>query len=217
MSAEILFELIGSTGETIYMVFLSGILSFLGGLPLGVLLFVTQPKRLLAYPLLNKFLALLVNITRSIPFIILMLAIIPFTRLLVGTSIGTNAAIVPLTLAAIPFFARMVENSLNELSPGLLELGQSLGASPYQIIHAILLTEGMPSIVNSLTITFINLVGYSAMAGAIGGGGLGDLAIRYGYQRFDISVMLITIAILIGLVQAIQYGGDQWVKRISHR
>ena len=215
MSTDLLFELTTSTGQTFYMVGVSGILAFLAGLPLGVLLFITRVNQLWPLPWLNKCLAMIVNATRSVPFIILMLAIIPLTRLLVGTSIGTNAAIVPLTLAAIPFFARMVENSFNELSPGLIEAGQAMGASSYQIIHSILLAEARPGIINSLTITLINLVAYSAMAGAVGGGGLGDLAIRYGYQRFDISVMLATIAILIVLVQTIQYIGDRWVGRVS--
>lgn len=216
MSMDLLFELITSTGQTLYMVGVSGALTFLAGLPLGVLLFITRTNQLLPRPWLNKCLAMVINVARSVPFIILMLAIIPLTRFLVGTSIGTNAAIVPLTLAAIPFFARMVENSLNELSAGLTEAGQAMGASSYQIIHSILFTEAMPGIINSLTITLINLVAYSAMAGAVGGGGLGDLAIRYGYQRFDISVMLATIAILIALVQAMQYIGDRWVRQFSH-
>ncbi|WP_126322723.1 methionine ABC transporter permease [Candidatus Rickettsiella viridis] len=216
MSMDLLFELMNATAETLYMVLLSGSLAFILGLPLGVLLFVTRPNKLLPHPLLNRCLAMLINITRSIPFIILMVAIIPLTRLLVGTSIGTNAAIVPLSLAAIPFFARMVENSLNELSPGLIEAGQAMGASSFQLIQAILLAEARPGIINSLTITLINLVAYSAMAGAVGGGGLGDLAIRYGYQRFDMGVMLATIVILIAFVQGIQYVGDRWVKRVSH-
>ena len=216
MSMELLFELLTATWQTLYMVAASGALAFVVGLPLGILLFVTRSNQLLSHPWLNKCLSMLVNVTRSIPFIILMLAIIPLTRLLVGTSIGTNAAIVPLTLAATPFFARMVENSLNELSPGLIEAGQAIGASPFQIIRSILVAEAMPGIVNSLTITLISLVAYSAMAGAVGGGGLGDLAIRYGYQRFNISVMLATIVILIALVQIIQYSGDSWVKRVSH-
>ena len=216
MSMDLLFELMNATSETVMMVLLSGALAFILGLPLGVLLFVTRPNKLLPHPLFNRCLAMLINITRSIPFIILMLAIIPLTRLLVGTSIGTNAAIVPLSLAAIPFFARMVENSLNELSPGLIEAGQAMGASPYQLVRSILLAEARPGIINSLTITLINLVAYSAMAGAVGGGGLGDLAIRYGYQRFDMGVMLATIVILIAFVQGIQYVGDRWVKRFSH-
>lgn len=217
MSTDLWFELLRSSGETLYMVLASGALAFIVGLPLGILLFITRPHKLLPSPLLNKALATLINITRSIPFIILMLTLIPLTRLLVGTSIGTNAAIVPLSLAAIPFFARMLENNLNALSPGLIETGLAMGATTYQVIYSILLAEARPGIINSLTITLINLVAYSAMAGAVGGGGLGDLAIRYGYQRFDAQVMLATIVILIVLVQTIQYMGDAWVKRFSHR
>jgi len=199
------------------MVLISGVLAFVVGLPIGILLFVTQTNKLIPHPLLNKCLATVINITRSIPFIILMLAIIPLTRLLLGTSIGTNAAIVPLTLAAIPFFARMIENSFNELSPGLVEAGLAMGASPYQVVRFILLAEATPGIINSMSITLINLLAYSAMAGAVGGGGLGDLAIRYGYQRFNISVMLVTIVVLVALVQCIQYTGDRWVKRFTHQ
>jgi D-methionine transport system permease protein len=216
MSTDLLFELLTATGETLYMVFLSGVITFFAGLPLGILLFTTRPNKLFPHPLLNQCLATLINVTRSIPFIILMLAIIPLTRVLVGTSIGTNAAVVPLSLAAIPFFARMVENTLNELSPGLIETGQAMGGSSYQVIRYLLLAEAMPGIVNSLSITLINLVAYSAMAGAVGGGGLGDLAIRYGYQRFNVSIMLLTLVILIALVQIIQYTGDRWVKRLMH-
>ncbi|MFZ0219553.1 MAG: methionine ABC transporter permease [Candidatus Aquirickettsiella sp.] len=216
MSMNLLFELLTSTWETIYMVLVSGILAMLLGLPLGVLLFSTRQANLLPMPLLNKILSLMVNMARSIPFIILMLAIIPFTRLLIGTSIGTSAAIVPLTLATVPFFARMIENNLNQLPPGLIETGLAMGATPWQLIPAILLIEALPGILGTLTTTFITLIGYSAMAGAVGGGGLGDLAIRYGYQRFDARVMLITIVILIVLVQGMQHLGDYWTKRLNH-
>lgn len=216
MSTNLLFELLLSTGETLYMVFASGLLAMLLGLPLGVLLFSTRQTNLLPMPLLNKSLSLMVNMARSIPFIILMLAIIPITRLLVGTSIGTSAAIVPLSLAAIPFFARMIENNLNQLPSGLIETGLAMGATTWQLIPAILLTEALPGMVGTLTTTLITLIGYSAMAGAVGGGGLGDLAIRYGYQRFDASVMILTIVILIVLVQGIQHLGDYWAKRLNH-
>lgn len=216
MSMNLLFEFFLSTAETLYMVFTSGLLAMLFGLPLGVLLFSTRQTHLLSMPLFNKSLSLMVNIARSIPFIILMLAIIPLTRWLVGTSIGTSAAIVPLSLAAIPFFARMVENNLNQLPPGLIETGLAMGATPWQLISAILLTEALPGIVGTMTTTLITLIGYSAMAGSIGGGGLGDLAIRYGYQRFDANVMIMTIVILIALVQGIQHLGDYWVKRLNH-
>lgn len=217
MSMNLLFELLKSTWETLYMVFASGVLAMLIGLPLGVILFSTRQTNFLYKPLLNKSLAILVNILRSIPFIILMLAIIPFTRLIVGTSIGTTAAIVPLTIATIPFFARMIENNLNQLPPGLIETGLAMGASNLQLIRAILLSEALPGIVGTMTTTLITLIAYSAMAGAVGGGGLGDLAIRYGYQRFDIKVMLATIIILISLVQAIQHLGDYCVRRLTSR
>lgn len=216
MSTNLLFELLIATGETLYMVLVSGLLALIFGLTLGVLLFSTRQTNLLPMPLLNKTLSLMVNMARSIPFIILMLAIIPFTRFLVGTSIGTSAAIVPLTLATVPFFARMLENNLNQLPPGLIETGLAMGATTWQLIPAILLTEALPGTVGTLTTTFITLIGYSAMAGAVGGGGLGDLAIRYGYQRFNVGVMLMTILILIALVQGIQYLGDYWAKRLNH-
>lgn len=217
MSTNLWFELLTATGETLTIVLVSGLLALLLGLPLGVLLFSTRQPNLLPMPLLNKSLSFIVNMTRSIPFIILMLAVIPFTRLLVGTSIGTSAAIVPLTLATVPFFARMLENNLNQLPSGLIETGLAMGATTWQLIPAILLTEALPGMVSTLTTTFITLIGYSAMAGTVGGGGLGDLAIRYGYQRFDASVMIMTILILIALVQAIQHLGDYWEKRLNHR
>jgi D-methionine transport system permease protein len=216
MSTNLLFELLTATGETLAMVFISGLLAMLLGLPLGVLLFSTRQPNLLRMPFLNKSLSLIVNMARSIPFIILMLAIIPFTRLLVGTSIGTSAAIVPLTLATLPFFARMIENNLNQLPVGLIETGLAMGATTWQLIPGILLTEALPGMIGTLTTTFITLIGYSAMAGAVGGGGLGDLAIRYGYQRFDAGVMILTILILIALVQGIQHLGDYWAKRLNH-
>jgi D-methionine transport system permease protein len=198
------------------MVLVSGLLAILFGLPLGVLLFATRQTNLLPMPLLNKSLSLIVNMARSIPFIILMLAIIPVTRFIVGTSIGTSAAIVPLSLAAMPFFARMLENNLNQLPPGLIETGLAMGATTWQLIPAILLTEALPGIVGTLTTTLITLIGYSAMAGAVGGGGLGDLAIRYGYQRFDAMIMIFTIVILIVLVQGIQHIGEYWTRRLNH-
>ena len=211
------FDLLNGTIETLYMVFTAGIFAVLLGLPLGILLFITQPKRLLPHALLNKSLALLVDVTRSIPFIILMLTIIPLTRWLVGSSIGTTAAIVPLSLAAIPFIARLTETSLATITPGLIEAGQAMGASRLQIVFFILLPEARPALIDSFTTTLINLVGYSAMAGAIGGGGLGDLAIRYGYQRFNLTVLLTTLVILITLVQMIQCTGSCLAKRFTRQ
>lgn len=195
--------------ETLYMVAVSGGVSFLIGIPLGVLLYVTRVGRILENSLANWVLGSLVNAGRSIPFIILMVAIIPLTRLITGTSIGTTAAIVPLTIAAIPFVARIAEGALNEVPSGLVEAAQAMGASPLQIISRVLLPEARPGLINGMTITLVTLVSYSAMAGAIGGGGLGDLGIRYGYQRFDGVIMLATVVVLIALVQLLQSVGDR--------
>jgi D-methionine transport system permease protein len=216
MSQTLLLLLLEATLQTLYMVAVAGLIATLVGLPLGVLLYVTRRKNIYDKPWLHKSLAALINVTRSIPFIILMIAVIPFTRLLVGTSIGTNAAIVPLALAAMPFVARIVENALVEINAGLIEAATAMGATPIQIIRKVLLPEAWPNIINGLTLTIVSLIGYSAMAGAVGGGGLGDLAIRYGYQRFDLTVMVVTIVIMIALVQTVQFGGEQLVKKFSH-
>ncbi|MDI3281109.1 MAG: methionine ABC transporter permease [Bacillota bacterium] len=199
------------------MVGFSTILATLGGLPLGVLLVVTAEGHILSHPLLNRILGSLVNVGRSIPFIILMVAIIPFTRLVVGTSIGTSAAMVPLTVAAIPFVARLVESALREVDYGVVEAAQAMGATPWQIITRVLLPEALPSLLLAVTITTINLIGYSAMAGAVGGGGLGDLAVRYGYQRFRVDIMLLTVLVLILLVQCLQALGDLGARLVDRR
>lgn len=217
MNAAALNMLWTATQETLLMVGAATVLAVLGGLPLGILLAATAPEGILENSWLNRVLGAAVNIGRSIPFIILMVAIIPFTRRVVGTSIGTTAAIVPLTIAAIPFFARLVEGALKEVDPGVIEAAQSMGTTPFQIIFKILLPEALPSLVLAVTVTAVNLVGYSAMAGAIGGGGLGDLAIRYGYQRFRGDVMLQTIAILVVLVQGVQMLGDKLAQRLYQR
>ncbi|MDD1794409.1 ABC transporter permease [Enterovibrio makurazakiensis] len=209
--------LIDALGQTLTMVFVSGFIGFVFGIPLGVLLHLSKPRGLLENKLLNRSLGAVVNIGRSIPFIILLVAIIPFTRLVVGSSIGTAAAIVPLIVGAIPFIARLVEGALIEVPSGLVEAAQAMGATPLQIIRKVLLPEALPGIVNSVTITLVTLVSYSAMAGAVGGGGLGDVGIRYGYQRFDGTVMMITIVMLVILVQLIQSAGDYFVKRVDHR
>ncbi|MGQ7248945.1 methionine ABC transporter permease [Halomonas sp. V046] len=217
MSSAMLNLILEATLDTLYMVALSGVISAALGIPLGVLLYVTRPRQILAQPVLNGALSLITNVGRSIPFIILMVAIIPFTRMLVGSSIGTNAAAVPLTIAAIPFIARLVEGALNELSPGLVEAAQSMGATPWQIITKVLLPEARGGIFTALTVTAVTLVSYSAMAGAVGGGGLGDLGIRYGYNRFNPTIMLITVAILVVMVQAFQSLGDTLVRRSNHK
>ncbi|GHA59902.1 methionine ABC transporter permease [Photobacterium aphoticum] len=209
--------LIDALGQTLVMVLASGIIGFLIGIPVGVALHLTKENGLLANRNVNRILSVITNIGRSIPFIILLVAIIPFTRFVVGSSIGTAAAIVPLTVGAIPFIARLVEGALLEVPSGLVEAAQAMGATPGQIIRKVLLPEALPGIVNAVTITLVTLVSYSAMAGTVGGGGLGDVGIRYGYQRFDGTVMLITVIMLVILVQAIQSLGDYWVKRLDHR
>ncbi len=217
MSEAMINLLLQALGETLLMVLASALFSGLIGIPLGVALHVTKSGQILQHPLLNRVLGAIINLGRSVPFIILLVAIIPLTRLIVGTSIGTVAAIVPLTVGAIPFVARLIEGALIEVPSGLVEAAQAMGAKPLQIIQKVLLPEALPGILNSLTITLVTLVNYSAMAGAIGGGGLGDVGIRYGYQRFDPLVMLITVAILVILVQLIQSLGDRLVKQVDHR
>jgi len=217
MSSEMIQLLWSSLLETILMVGVSGLIGALFGIPLGIALHVSDPASILPHPYLNKILGISVNAVRSTPFIILLVAVIPVTRLLTGSSIGTAAAIVPLTIAAAPFVARLVESALREVDPGLIEAAQAMGATHAQIIRKVLLPEALPGIVAGLTITFVSLVGFSAMAGAIGGGGLGDLGIRYGYQRFLPEVMLLVVLVLILFVQAVQSLGDQLVRRISHR
>lgn len=204
-------------GETVYMVVVSMAIATALGVPLGVLLNVTSSGQILESPMLNRVIGSIVNAIRSIPFIILMVAIIPLTRFLVGTAIGTTAAMVPLVIASVPFIGRQVETSLKEVPYGLIEAAQAMGATPYQIITKVLLPESMPSIVAQLTTVIIALVGESAMAGAIGGGGLGDLAIRYGYQRFRPDIMLATVVILIVLVQAVQFAGNTLARRLNKR
>ena len=209
MSADLLPLLTKALGETVYMVIVSMIVASLIGIPLGVLLATTAKGQILECLPLCRAIGAVVNALRSIPFIILMVAIIPFTRFIVGTSIGTTAAMVPLVLAPIPFIGRQVETSLREVPAGLVEAALSMGATPLQIVRRVLLPEAMPSIVAQLTTVIIALVGESAMAGAIGGGGLGDLAIRYGYQRFRPDIMIATVIILIVLVQIVQFLGNR--------
>ena len=195
------------------MVLASTILATLIGVPLGVILTVTRKNHILPNAPVNSVLGAIVNATRSTPFIILMVAIIPLTRLLVGSSIGTTASIVPLTISAAPFIARIIESSLLEIDHGVIEAAQAMGANPMQIIRKVLLPEALHSIVLGITLAVIALIGYSAMAGTLGG--LGDLAIRYGYQRFQMDVMLITVVVLIVMVQSIQSLGDYFSKKLN--
>ena len=217
MSSELVKLFFDSFLETLLMVGLSGLIGAVLGIPLGVTLNVTEAHGILPHPLFNRTMGLIVNAVRSTPFIILLVAVIPFTRLVTGSSIGTAAAIVPLTIAATPFVARLVESALREVDAGLIEAAQAMGATNAQIIRKVLLPEAFPGIVAGLTITLISLVGYSAMAGAVGGGGLGDLGIRYGYQRFLPEVMIAVVLILIAFVQLVQSLGDRLVLRVSHR
>lgn len=203
--------------ETIYMVPVSTVLAYLFGIPLGIILVITSPGHIAENKLINAVLGFIVNIFRSIPFIILSVFLIPFTKWIVGTFIGTTAVIVPLTVAAIPFVARMVESSLKEIPWGVIEAALAMGASPMQIIRKVLIPESKPSLVLGATITTITLIGYSAMAGFVGGGGLGDIAMRYGFYRYETELMLIVIVVLILLVQALQMIGDLIAARLDKR
>ena len=217
MLSESLPLLTKALGETVYMVVVSMAIATAIGVPLGVLLNVTGKGQILESATFNRVIGSIVNAIRSIPFIILMVAIIPLTRFLVGTAIGTTAAMVPLVIASVPFIGRQVETSLKEVPYGLIEAALSMGATPLQIITRVLLPESMPSIVAQLTTVIIALVGESAMAGAIGGGGLGDLAIRYGYQRFRPDIMLATVVILIVLVQMVQFAGNTLARSLNKK
>jgi D-methionine transport system permease protein len=217
MSSELLSLLWTSLLETLEMVGISGLIGAVFGIPLGVALHITGPQGVRPQRWFNVAAGLVVNAVRSTPFIILLVAVIPFTRYIVGSSIGTAAAVVPLAIAAIPFVARLVENALREVDPGLVETAQAMGATQFQIIVKVLLPESFPGILAGLTVTFVSLVGYSAMAGAIGGGGLGDLGIRYGYQRFLPEVMALVVLVLIVFVQLVQSAGDRLVLKISHQ
>ncbi len=217
LSPVILGLVLDATLDTLWMVALSAAIATLIGLPLGVFLATSGRGELFAAPAANRALGFVVNATRSTPFIILVVAIIPFTRLLVGTSIGTKAAIVPLTIAAAPFVARLVEGAIREVDAGLVEAARAMGASPLQIVLKVLVPEALPAIVLSLTLAIVSLLGFSAMVGAVGGGGLGDLGIRYGYQRFMPDVMALVVVVLIVLVQLVQSTGDRLSRRLNKR
>jgi D-methionine transport system permease protein len=206
-------EIAAATADTLTMLGASLLFTVLLGLPLGVLLYISAPGQLRERPRLYALLSFLVNVLRSLPFVILLIVLIPFTLLLVGTSIGVAGAIVPLVVGAVPFFGRLVENVLREVDRGVIEASQSMGARLPQIVHKVLLPEALPGLIGALTVTAVALVGYTAMSGVIGGGGLGDLAVRYGYQRFQTQVMIVTVVLLLLLVQALQSAGDRLVRR----
>mgnify|MGYP000996442562 FL=1 len=217
MSPEIIRLIVESTLDTLAMVGLAGLFGTALGVPLGIFLATSRAGELFAAPVANRVVGVIVNATRSTPFIILVVAIVPFTRLVVGTSIGTAAATVPLTIAAIPFIARVIEAAIREVDHGLIEAARAFGASPLQIVRKVLLPEALPAITLALTLTVVSLIGYSAMVGAVGGGGLGDLGIRYGYQRFMPEVMLTVVLVLIVLVQGVQTLGDTLARKLDHR
>lgn len=205
------------TIDTLYMVLWATVVTVVGGLPLGILLVLTDKGGLLQNTVVNKVVGVIVNIGRSLPFIILLIALIPFTTFVVGTFIGPTAMIVPLAIGAIPFFARLVETSVREVDHGLVEAVQSMGGSVPTIIRKVLLPQALPSLVSGVTTTVIVLVGYSAMAGAVGGEGLGSKAITYGYQRFDTQFMLVTVVVLIAIVTVVQLIGDLAVRLLARR
>jgi D-methionine transport system permease protein len=217
LSPALIALILDSLRDTVTMVTVAALLSTLIGLPLGVLLVVTSSGQFLERPLFNKVIGTLVNLVRSTPFIILMVAIIPFTRLIAGTTVGTYAAIVPLTVAITPLFARLAEAAMREVDHSLIEAAESMGASPLQIIFKVLLPEALPGIVAGQTVTLVSLIGYSAMAGTVGGGGLGDLGIRFGYQRFMPEVMVAVVVILVVIVQSVQMSGDLAARLVNHR
>ncbi len=209
--------LLNGTLETVYMVALAAFFTVLIGLPIGVLLYISRANGLLPMPKTNAVLGAIINVGRSLPFIVLLIALIPFTRLLIGTTLGSTAAVVPITIGAFPFFARLTENALDEVDYGRIEAILSMGGSVWHVIAKALLPEALPTLLAGITLTIVMLIGFSSMAGVIGGGGLGDLAIRYGYQRFNDQVMVGTVVILVVLVQGVQMTGDRLVRRLAHR
>ncbi|MBR1910777.1 MAG: ABC transporter permease [Treponema sp.] len=213
------FFLVGtSTVQTLLMVLFSTIFSLVLGFPVGVLLCITNKNGIMPKPVLNQILSRIVNVLRSFPFIILMIVLFPLSRIIVGTSIGTAATIVPLSIAAAPFVARIIESALNEVNPELIQAAKAMGSTNMQIITKVLIPEALPALVDGITLTIINLIGYSAMAGAVGGGGLGDLAIRYGYQRFRTEIMIAAVVVILVLVEVIQHVGTKIsTKLISYR
>jgi D-methionine transport system permease protein len=217
LSPAVTALLVESLKQTGFMVSIAALVSTALGLPLGILLVVSAPGHIWPQPLFNRVIGSVVNLVRSTPFIILMVAIIPFTRLIAGTSVGSTAAIVPLTVAITPLFARLAEAAMREVDRGLIEAAEAIGATPLQIITRVMIPEALPGIVAGQTVTLVSLIGYSAMAGTVGGGGLGDLGIRFGYQRFMPEVMIAVVAVLVLIVQSVQMLGDAAARAVNHR
>lgn len=214
---EVLQLLLNATGETLYMVLLAGLFTLLIGLPLGVLLFISRAGGLFPLPRLNRALGAVINLGRSLPFVVMLIALIPLTRLIVGTTLGSTAAVVPITIGAFSFFARIVETALDDVDKGRIEAIVAMGGDIRHVIFKVLLPEALPALVAGVTLTLVMLIGFSSMAGVIGGGGLGDLAIRYGYQRFNNQIMVVTVVVLVVLVQGVQSLGDRCVRSLAHR
>ena len=210
-----IFVLVGQSSlQTLEMVFFSTLFSLVLGSPVGVLLYITNPTGTSPRPILNQVLSRIVNVLRSFPFIILMIVLFPLSRLMLGTSIGTEATIIPLSIAAAPFVARVIETALSEVDSGMIQAARAMGSTNWQIIYKVVIPEAFPSVISGITLTIINLIGYSAMAGTIGGGGLGDLAIRYGYQRFRTDVMVAAVVVILVLVELIQFVGTVLVSKM---
>lgn len=203
--------------ETLYMTFFSSLVAYLIGLPIGILLVVTDKEGIAPLVPVNKVLGIIVNLVRSVPFVILLITVMPFTRILIGTTIGSTAVVVPLIIASAPYIARLVESSLKEVDKGVIEAAQSMGATPLQIIYKVLIPEAKPSLIVGGAIAVTTILSYSAMSGFVGGGGLGDIAIRYGYYRYETEIMLVTVVILVIIVQVIQEAGFKWMKRADKR
>ncbi len=217
MSGDLLEILLEGLGQTAYMVVLSTIISLLIGLPLGITLVVTEKGHVLEAPVVNKVLSTIINALRSFPSIILIIVLLPLSRLVVGTTLGSTAAVVPLSVGSAPFVARIIESGLKEVERGKIEAAQAMGARPLKVISAVLIPEALPSIIRGITISIITIIGFTAIAGAIGAGGLGSIAIRYGYLRFRNDILLATVLLLIALVQGIQWSGDYLAKSINRK
>ena len=218
MNITVILKLVGqSTLETLSMTFFSALFATISGFPLGILLNITGKFGITPKPLFNQILSRIIDILRSFPFVILMIMLLPFTRLILGTAIGTTATIIPLSLAAMPFVARVTESAISDVEPGMIQAARAMGSTNWQIVYKVLVPEAMPSVVSGITLTIITLIGYSAMAGTLGGGGLGDLAIRYGYQRFRTGIMVAAVIIIVVMVAAIQFAGTKITDKMMGR
>lgn len=218
MWSEVVLKMIGlGILQSLYMTLVSSFIAYIIGLPIGILLVVTDKDGIAPFVILNKIVGVIVNLLRSVPFVILLISVMPLTRAIIGTTIGPTAIIPPLIIASAPYIARLIESSLKEVDSGVIEAAQAMGASTFQIIYKVLIPEAMPSLIIGSAIAITTILSYSAMAGFVGGGGLGDIAIRYGYYRYNTQIMLVTVAILVLLVQIVQEVGSRWMRRADKR